>query len=104
MINWFRFSSPVSFYPLAGTWSYAFGALAALCDGDDSVASEYSRQYADVRFHRDFDAVLSDPHTRHTMGVAGRAHAEERFGAATASERYAELYRSLLRGETQRSA
>ena len=50
------------------------------------------------------DAVLADPEARRSMGVAGRAHAEERFGAVTASERYAELYRSLLRGETQRSA
>ncbi|HWD36187.1 MAG TPA: heme ABC transporter permease CcmC [Casimicrobiaceae bacterium] len=30
MINWFRFSSPVSFYPLARAWSYWFAVLAAL--------------------------------------------------------------------------
>ena len=49
------------------------------------------------------DAVLADPHARHAMGVAGRAHAEERFGAAAASERYAALYRAAVRGEPQRS-
>jgi hypothetical protein len=38
------------------------------------------------------------------MGAAGRAHAEERFGAAAASERYAELYRRMVGGATQRSS
>jgi heme exporter protein C len=33
LINWYRFSSPVSFYPLAGSLSYAFGVLAALFAG-----------------------------------------------------------------------
>ena len=33
MINWFRLSSPVSFYPIAGAWSYAFAVLAALLAG-----------------------------------------------------------------------
>jgi heme exporter protein C len=33
LINWYRFSSPVSFYPLAGSWSSAFGTLAALLTG-----------------------------------------------------------------------
>src|SRR5437867_8491837 len=33
LINWYRFSSPVSFYPLAGSLSYLFGALAALLAG-----------------------------------------------------------------------
>jgi heme exporter protein C len=33
LINWYRFSSPVSFYPLAGGLSYAFGVLAALLAG-----------------------------------------------------------------------
>ena len=33
LINWFRFASPISFYPIAGSWSYAFGALAALLAG-----------------------------------------------------------------------
>lgn len=33
LINWFRFSSPVSFYPHAGTFSHVFGALAALLAG-----------------------------------------------------------------------
>ena len=33
LINWYRFSSPVSFYPLAGSWSYLFAILAALFAG-----------------------------------------------------------------------
>jgi heme exporter protein C len=33
LINWYRFSSPVSFYPLAGTLSYAAGVIAALLAG-----------------------------------------------------------------------
>ena len=33
LINWFRLSSPVSFYPIAGAWSYAFAVLAALLAG-----------------------------------------------------------------------
>ena len=33
LINWYRFSSPVSFYPLAGGLSYAFAILAALLAG-----------------------------------------------------------------------
>jgi heme exporter protein C len=33
LINWFRLASPISFYPIAGSWSYAFGALAALLAG-----------------------------------------------------------------------
>jgi heme exporter protein C len=32
-VNWFRVSSPVSFYPLAGAWSYWFAILAALLAG-----------------------------------------------------------------------
>jgi glycosyltransferase involved in cell wall biosynthesis len=50
------------------------------------------------------DAVLADPNARRAMGAAGRAHAEERFGAAAASERYAELYRRMVGGATQRSS
>src|SRR5690349_14889199 len=37
------------------------GVLAALCDGEESVAAKYSRQLPDVAFHREFSAVLSDP-------------------------------------------
>ena len=33
LINWYRFSSPVSFYPLAGSASYVFATLAALLAG-----------------------------------------------------------------------
>jgi len=42
------------------------------------------------------DAVLTDPEARRAMGRAGRAHAMDRFGAAAASERYAELYRRTV--------
>jgi glycosyltransferase involved in cell wall biosynthesis len=48
------------------------------------------------------DAVLSDPEARRSMGIAGRAHAIERFGAAAASERYTDLYRHVLKESTQR--
>jgi heme exporter protein C len=33
LINWYRFSSPVSFFPLAEGWTYLSGVLAALCAG-----------------------------------------------------------------------
>jgi hypothetical protein len=36
------------------------------------------------------------------MGNAGRAHAIDRFGAAAASERYAELYRRIVAEPAQR--
>ena len=49
------------------------------------------------------DALLADPDARRAMGAAGRAHAEDRFGAAAASERYAELYRRTVGATTQRS-
>ena len=42
------------------------------------------------------DALLAEPETRRAMGEAGRAHAMDRFGAAAASERYAELYRRTV--------
>ena len=48
------------------------------------------------------DQVLADPDARRAMGVAGRAHAIERFGAAAASERYAALYRRTVAGEDRR--
>lgn len=41
------------------------------------------------------DAVLADADARRAMGAAGRRHAEERFGSAAASERYATLYRQV---------
>jgi UDP-2-acetamido-3-amino-2,3-dideoxy-glucuronate N-acetyltransferase len=40
---------------------YDLGALAALCDAEESVEANYRRLYAGVRFHREFTAVLSDP-------------------------------------------
>ena len=49
------------------------------------------------------DAVLADPDARRAMGVAGRAHANARFGAAAASERYAELYRQTVSASAQHS-
>ena len=37
------------------------GALTALCDAEESVETNYRKQYASVTFHREFRAVLSDP-------------------------------------------
>ncbi len=37
------------------------GALAVLCDAEESVEINYRRQYAGVRFYREFRAVLADP-------------------------------------------
>jgi UDP-2-acetamido-3-amino-2,3-dideoxy-glucuronate N-acetyltransferase len=37
------------------------GVLCALCDGDRSVEIEYSSQYQDITFHRDYKSLLSDP-------------------------------------------
>ncbi len=39
---------------------YDLGALAALCDVDESVQAKQSQQYAGVRFYRDFRAVFAD--------------------------------------------
>src|ERR1700730_12697383 len=39
---------------------YDLGALAALCDAEESVEAHYRRQYTGVRFYREFSAVLSD--------------------------------------------
>jgi glycosyltransferase involved in cell wall biosynthesis len=50
------------------------------------------------------DVVLADPDARRAMGAAGRAHAEQRFGAAAASQRYADLYRRTLDTAAQRSS
>ena len=40
---------------------YDLGALSALCDAEESVETNYRRQYAGVSFHREFSTVLSDP-------------------------------------------
>src|SRR5207245_2538598 len=40
---------------------HQLGALAALCDAEPSVEETYRRQYENVRFVREFDAVLADP-------------------------------------------
>ena len=40
---------------------YDLGALAALCDAEESVEANYTHQYAGIRFYREFSAVLSDP-------------------------------------------
>jgi UDP-2-acetamido-3-amino-2,3-dideoxy-glucuronate N-acetyltransferase len=40
---------------------YDLGALAALCDAEESVGRSYTDQYPEVKFYRDFGAVLSDP-------------------------------------------
>jgi UDP-2-acetamido-3-amino-2,3-dideoxy-glucuronate N-acetyltransferase len=37
------------------------GALGALCDAEESVEASYKQKYADVKFYREFSAVLSDP-------------------------------------------
>ena len=50
------------------------------------------------------DAMLADPVALRAMGAAGRAHAEDRFGAAAASERYAELYRRTVGTTAQHSS
>ncbi|MFL5617208.1 MAG: glycosyltransferase [Gemmatimonadaceae bacterium] len=49
------------------------------------------------------DVVLADADARRAMGATGRAHAEARFGAAAASERYAELYRRIVSTAAQHS-
>lgn len=40
---------------------HALGALATLCDVEESIEAQYRRQYADIAFHRHYDAVLADP-------------------------------------------
>jgi UDP-2-acetamido-3-amino-2,3-dideoxy-glucuronate N-acetyltransferase len=40
---------------------YDLGALAVLCDAEESVEAKCKQQYPGVRFHRQFSAVLSDP-------------------------------------------
>ena len=40
---------------------YDLGALAVLCDAEESVEAKYREQYPGVRFHRQFSAVLADP-------------------------------------------
>ena len=39
---------------------YELGALSMLCDADASLRSKYQEQYAGLRFHTNFDAVLAD--------------------------------------------
>jgi len=39
---------------------YDLGALDVLCDAEESVEAKYKEQYPGVRFHRQFNAVLSD--------------------------------------------
>jgi UDP-2-acetamido-3-amino-2,3-dideoxy-glucuronate N-acetyltransferase len=40
---------------------YDLGALAVLCDAEESVEANYTREYAGVKFYREFSTVLSDP-------------------------------------------
>src|SRR5258708_6283853 len=40
---------------------YDLGALAGVCDAEESVATNYRLQYAGVKFYREFSAVLLDP-------------------------------------------
>lgn len=39
---------------------HSLGALAALCDAQESVEANFRKQYAGVKFYREFSAVLSD--------------------------------------------
>ena len=50
------------------------------------------------------DDLLGDSEARRAMGIAGRAHAIERFGAAAASGRYAGLYRQIIGESSQQSS
>ena len=49
------------------------------------------------------EELLADSEARRAMGVAGRAHAENRFGSASASERYVTLYRAIVAGVPPRA-
>ena len=40
---------------------HELGALVALCDADENVASKYAQQLPGVRFHGEFSSLLSDP-------------------------------------------
>src|SRR2546427_2379773 len=40
---------------------HQLGALAALCDAEQSIEDSCRYQYESVRFFREFDAVLGDP-------------------------------------------
>jgi UDP-2-acetamido-3-amino-2,3-dideoxy-glucuronate N-acetyltransferase len=40
---------------------YDLGALYAVCDSEKSVEENLNREYANVRFCREFDRVLDDP-------------------------------------------
>jgi UDP-2-acetamido-3-amino-2,3-dideoxy-glucuronate N-acetyltransferase len=40
---------------------YDLGVLAVLCDARESVEASYRDQYAGVKFHREFNDVISDP-------------------------------------------
>jgi UDP-2-acetamido-3-amino-2,3-dideoxy-glucuronate N-acetyltransferase len=43
---------------------YELGALGALCDGESWVEADCKQKYADVKFYREYSAVLSDPSVR----------------------------------------
>ncbi len=70
----------------------------------DGVAGQLVEPGDEQALAAALDAVLADPNARRAMGAAGRLHAEDRFGAAAASERYAELYRRTVGETTQRSS
>ena len=69
----------------------------------DGVAGRLAEPGDERALAEALDALLADPDARRAMGVAGRAHAEERFGAAAASQRYADLYRRIAGTSVQRS-
>src|SRR4051812_5010041 len=40
---------------------YDLGVLAALCDAQESVETNYKKQYDGLKFYREYSAVLADP-------------------------------------------
>lgn len=43
---------------------YELGALSVLCDSNQSIEAEFGKTYQNVRFCREFSAVLSDPQVK----------------------------------------
>jgi UDP-2-acetamido-3-amino-2,3-dideoxy-glucuronate N-acetyltransferase len=55
----------------------ALGALAGLCDTETSIEANYRREYEDIKFYREFSAVLSDDSiTAVTLATPAVAHYE----------------------------
>src|SRR5262245_5827867 len=60
---------------------HELGALAAICDSQDSVKMACSAQYPSIPFLHDFDAVLSDPEIR-AVALATPAATHHQMAAA----------------------